>query len=470
MAEMSTVKLGAMRALAEDYARSRDWTIEDTLGSGGSAAVFLAETPMEKKALKVYDPTFFQEENGQAERHRLELQQRLVGHDCPSLVSIEAIDFDLDTCFMSMEYLPWYELSKCLDAIPREQLWTLISQLVSAVRFLEDAGLVHRDIKPHNIMVSKDYASLRLIDLGVIREIEDGGDRPDGTDQGHRRPFLATAQYSSPEYLFRLREPSPELWKGLTFYQIGAVIHDLITRKSLFDDEVATANRYAVAMAVLSKAPAIPADPTAPLELRRLATYCLTKDLDLRLKLVRWADFEQPGNDEEALLARRFEQRTGGQRGQVALIEEQRRLALQREQTTELLLRALEGELKAGATASMHPERITFKAQDDRGMFRFHVPGSTLVIDASIEFAWVEQESPLVAAVSLACTLKQKEAQTEWMAPSVIAGRLGPGEDEIGLLAASLRKRLIRAATRALNEIENGFETEVGTPKNLSVE
>lgn len=470
MPEMSTAKLGAMRGLAEEYARSRDWAIGETVGSGGSAAVFLTETPMGSRALKVYDPTFFQEENGQAERHRLELQQRLVGHDCPSLVSIEAIDFHLDTCFMSMEFLPWHELSKCLDAVPREQLWPLVSQLVSAVRFLEDAGLVHRDIKPHNVMVSKDYASLKLIDLGVIREIEDGEDRPDGTDQGHRRPFLATAQYSSPEYLFRLREPSPELWKGLTFYQIGAVIHDLIASKPLFDDEVATANRYAVAMAVLSKAPAIPADPTVPPELRRLATYCLTKDLDLRLRLLRWEDFEPPGDDEEALLARRFEQRTGGQRGQVTLIEEQRRLALQRERTIESLLRVLEGELKAGATASMHPERVPFKTQDERGMFRLHLPGSTLVIDALIGFAWMEQETPLVAAVSLACTLKQKGAQTEWMMPSAVAGRLGPREDEIGLLAASLRKRLIRAATRALDEIESGSETEVETPKDLSVE
>jgi len=66
--------------------------------------------------------------------------------------------------------------------------------------------------------------------------------------------------------------------------------------------------------------------------------------------------------------------------------------------------------------------------------------------------------------------LKQKGAQTEWMMPSAVAGRLGPREDEIGLLAASLRKRLIRAATRALDEIESGSETEVETPKDLSVE
>ncbi|QKL55221.1 protein kinase [Ralstonia solanacearum] len=470
MPEMSEEQLRAMRALAENHARSKGWKVGKALGSGGSAAVFAVQTPGEELAVKVYEPSFFEEENGPAERHRLELQQQLIGHDCPSLVSIRAIEFSLGTCFMSMEYLPWVELSKCLSSVPRANIWPLVSQLVTAVRYLEDKGLVHRDIKPHNIMVSSDFASLKLIDLGVVRELVDGDDRSDGTDHGKRRPFVATAQYSSPEYLFRLTEPSAELWKGLTFYQIGAVIHDLVAQKPLFHDEVATENRYAVAMAVLRKAPEMPADTAVPIELRRLATYCLSKDLQLRLQLVRWADFEPPHGDQEAALLRRFEQIAETKRGPVAQIEEQRRLDMERSRIVEALLTALNNELKTGATSQMHPEKIAQRSQRDRGMFRLHLPNCSFVIDASIACSWREQEPPLTAAVAVRCVLAHRDKQSEWSEPELTIGTLTPPPHDIDDLVASLRKIFIAATHEALNAIDCGLAIEANAVVDLRVQ
>ncbi|BCQ54637.1 hypothetical protein BLKGLAD_36990 [Burkholderia gladioli pv. gladioli] len=469
MPEMSEEQLRLMRALADQHALPKGWTVGETLGSGGSAAVFAVQTPDDRLAVKVYDPSFFSGENGPAERHRLELQRRLIDHDCQTLVSIKAIEFNLDTCFMSMEYLPWTELSKCLDAVPRENIWPLVSQLVAAVRYLEDKGLVHRDIKPHNVMVSPDFNALKLIDLGVVRELVAGDDRSDGTDHGKRRPFVATAQYSSPEYLFRLTEPSPELWQGLTFYQIGAVIHDLVARKALFYDEVATENRYAVAMSVLRKAPNIPSDASVPLELRRLATYCLSKDLRLRLQLVRWEDFAPPSGDREATLLRRFEQIAEAKRGPVAQIEEQRRLDLERSQAVDAMLDTLNSELKAGVTAQMFPERIALRAQPDRGMFRLHLPNCNSVIDASIACSWNEEEPPQTASVAVRCVLQHRDKHSEWSAPELTVGTLGPGAKSTDDLAASLRKILIATVHEALDQIDNGIVVEADTVVELRI-
>jgi eukaryotic-like serine/threonine-protein kinase len=112
----------------------------------------------------------------------------------------------------------------------------LIGHLVNAVRFLDSKEIVHRDIKPENILMNSSFDKLKLIDLGVAREMYGDDDAGDATDHGGKRPFIATAQYSSPEYLFRLEAPSPQLWSALTLYQLGGALHDMVMRRPLFND------------------------------------------------------------------------------------------------------------------------------------------------------------------------------------------------------------------------------------------
>ena len=221
-------------------------------------------------ALKVYVPSYLSGTGGAAERHRIELQRKLIGHDCSSLIGYRSIAFEESTCFIEMEFLPWQDMSRCLKEIPREAIAPLTQQLVEAVQFLDAAGLVHRDIKPANVLVSPEFDRLVVIDLGVVRETSNEEDRSDGTDHGVLRPFIATAQYSSPEYLFRTTAPSPDLWHALTIYQIGGVLHDLIARRPLFDEEVQTGNRYAVAFAVQQRMPSLDAFSDVATGLRTL--------------------------------------------------------------------------------------------------------------------------------------------------------------------------------------------------------
>ena len=136
---------------------------------------------------------------------------------------------------------------------------------------------------------------MKLLDLGVARELTEG-DADTITDHGNMRPFLATAQYSSPEYLFRLDEPSTRLWNGLNFYQVGAVLHDLIMKTPIFHEEMAVGNRWLVARAVLTKSPSFTDEnPSRLASLKALAARCLTKDIEKRLQLVGWDDFVSEG-------------------------------------------------------------------------------------------------------------------------------------------------------------------------------
>lgn len=269
------------------------YSVPEYLTSGGSAAVFKVASPSGLRAIKVFDPKFFEGEFGDAERRRLEVQKRLIGHECQTLIETYSVDEAEGTAFLEMEYVPWKDLSEVLHEVPDETVATLIKQLVEAARFLEDQGIVHRDIKPENIKVSPDFKNLKLLDLGVSRDIEapDSIDTP-VTDHGNLRPFLATAQYSSPEYLFRLDKPSARLWKALNFYQIGAVLHDLIMKSPIFQQEMEAGNRWLVSKAVLTKPPSFADGNTGRLrELKALAARCLVKDLDLRLQFVSWDDF-----------------------------------------------------------------------------------------------------------------------------------------------------------------------------------
>lgn len=265
------------------------------LTSGGSAAIFKVRANGDGgyRVFKAFDPRFFNGESGAAERRRLDVQRKFLNHPCPYVVQTFRIEEAEGTAFTEMEFVDWPQLTTVLDSVPDAAVIPLITQLVAAVKYLDSLGVVHRDIKPENIHVSPDFMSLKLLDLGVAREIDQCED-PDAaaTDHGNQRPFLATAQYSSPEYLFRLDEPSLKLWRGLNFYQLGAVLYDLIAKRPIFHHEMSLGNRWLVARAVLTKTPSFSDDDPSRLQnLKALAARCLVKDLDTRLQLVGWDDF-----------------------------------------------------------------------------------------------------------------------------------------------------------------------------------
>ncbi|WP_207816651.1 protein kinase [Pseudomonas sp. 50_B] len=294
MPDLSQEKIDELQITLERYLEKksdRRWEIS-FLAAGGSAAVFRGVNGEEKRAFKVFDPRFISNEEGSKEQERLGLQRRLIKHDCDHLVQTFLIENFDDTAVIEMEYVEWPRLKEVLKDVPDDSVEILIRQLVSAVLYLEGHGIVHRDIKPENIHVSECWKKLKLLDLGVVREFDPGPGAAD-TDQGAQRPFLATAQYSSPEYLFRLDEPSRELWQGLNIYQVGAVLHDLIMKEPLFRAEIEADNRWLVAKAVLLNPPNFKdGNPSRLIYLKSLAAKCLSKDLQARLTLVNWLDFE----------------------------------------------------------------------------------------------------------------------------------------------------------------------------------
>lgn len=222
---MSTADLQAddevNRAIALRWceASSPAWALGVQAGRGGTVPVFLVEGPQGSRALKLYDERFSTGEKGKLERKRIEQQVQLGDHGCPNLIKVhEGGQFE-NRLYLLMDVAEGVELEKVLDKIPRDKIRTIVDQVAFACQFLRGKGLSHRDVKSANIFVSHDFDRAVLLDLSVIREIDDPVGI--GTDHGDQLPVVATARYSPPEYLFRLEDPSPELWHGVDVYQLG---------------------------------------------------------------------------------------------------------------------------------------------------------------------------------------------------------------------------------------------------------
>ncbi|WP_051776307.1 protein kinase domain-containing protein [Pseudorhizobium pelagicum] len=300
---MHLSEVGRLEKAARKLAAAKEWEFVELLGHGASAAVFEVSTSQGPAALKIYHPNFLRGNEGVVSRARLALvQEKLMSHTCPTLVRVFDCGEADGTVYMLMERVPGLCLTEALKLVPGDKIETIVTQVAQAAEYLETLNICHRDIKPDNVVVSADFKQATLLDLGVVRLIDSA--EGSGTDDSGQLPFVATARYSSPEYMFRLWPPGPELWRALTFYQLGAIIHDLLAGEQLFDAIVkqGAGNRYLIAHAVATTHPSVPVRTDAPSYLVVLAQRALQKDPAARLQAVTWEDFKQDRRIQNELL------------------------------------------------------------------------------------------------------------------------------------------------------------------------
>lgn len=274
------------------------WTIDGFFGNGKSAIVLPALREGREAAIKVFHPELVERYGKDAQLERILREKSLVGSEHPNLVRI----FDGGECpatnhlYVVMECLPYKNLHQLLGKVPLEAVPRLISQVASAARFLEDRGLAHRDIKPENIAITPDWSRAILMDLGVIRPI--GASNLTDIDQ---RLFIGTLRYSSPEFLLRKEEDSVEGWRAVTFYQLGAVLHDMLMGHVLFEEHTEPFSQLVEAVKAV-----VPTIYSADARSVTLANHCLIKNPTTRRELVDWSRFsDSPTEDSSNVTAAR---------------------------------------------------------------------------------------------------------------------------------------------------------------------
>lgn len=264
------------------------WLLMRRIGRGADGIVYAGTKGEKEAAIKVFFPDSLAANGIAAAQERLELQLGLIGEkQHPNLVQVHdgGEEPDLGTIFLVMELVGGTSLDKLLGKIPAAAIPKLVGQLASAAEYLESVGLVHRDIKPANIMISDDFRTLTLLDLGIVYQLpaDDGQGRLSGLE------FVATLRYSPPEFVWRTEETSADgAWRAVTFYQIGATLHDMITGNILFAGH--DTPRACLYDSVRDRTPIIESN-AVDASLIQVAQACLLKDWRQRLQFVSWDSF-----------------------------------------------------------------------------------------------------------------------------------------------------------------------------------
>jgi serine/threonine protein kinase len=270
------------------------WQLLERLGAGKSAVVFTAIRDGREGALKIFDPDLVQRSGREKQLKRIERELSLRTSLHPNLVSV----LDGGECaethhlFIVMEKIDAPNLASVLNDVPRDAIRSIIAQVASAAKFLESLStpIAHRDIKPDNVAISRDFKKATLLDLGVILPIDFSDSTSSPSSDEERRFFVGTLRYGPPEFLLRQEEYSVEGWRAITFYQLGAILYDLIMKERIFHSFTDPYPR--LVMAVQHEIPNVSAKEV-PEDLILLARNCLSKDPKIRLKYVKWADFDE---------------------------------------------------------------------------------------------------------------------------------------------------------------------------------
>lgn len=247
------------------------YRITELIGSGGMANVYKAVSigthhPVAVKAMRrehMENPEF---------RRRFEREARAVLHlRHENIVSAYDVGTYDGLPYIIMEYVDGETLKDYIrrkGLLPENEAVSLISQLLNALSAAHAAGIIHRDVKPQNVILKGD-GTLKLTDFGIAREAD-----------ASTRTFVGDTVIGSVHYL------SPEQAQGLPvkestdLYSAGAILYEMLTGEVPFDGD----STVAIALKQISEAPVPPVrrNPALSAAINGIILKALEKDADKR--------------------------------------------------------------------------------------------------------------------------------------------------------------------------------------------
>jgi beta-lactam-binding protein with PASTA domain len=236
------------------------------IGAGGMADVYCAEdqTLGRQVAIKILNDRHAGDEQF-VERFRREAQNA-AGLNHPNIVSIYDRGEAEGTYYIAMEFLDGRSLKELIVARGPSPIPVAIGyarQVLAALRFSHRNGIVHRDIKPHNVIVDAE-GRIKVTDFGIAR----AGAASQMTEAGS---IIGTAQYLSPE---QARGAPVDQTSDL--YSVGVLLYELLTGTVPFTGDTPVE----IAMKHLSQIPEPPSvkRPEVPADLDAIVLRALAKD------------------------------------------------------------------------------------------------------------------------------------------------------------------------------------------------
>ena len=239
------------------------------LGSGGMAEVYLGEDQLlgRQLAVKVLHHHFAEDQEF-VERFRREASSA-AGLSHPNIVGIFDRGEWNGTYYIAMEYVA----GRSLKTVVREQgaldpatAIDIVTQILQAARFAHKRGVIHRDLKPHNVIIDEEGRA-RVTDFGIARA--------GASEMTLTGSIMGTAQYLSPE-----QAQGHAVSARSDLYAVGIILYELLTGAVPFDGETAVA----IAFKQVSAEPRAPSEsqPGVPAALDAVVLRALAKDPALR--------------------------------------------------------------------------------------------------------------------------------------------------------------------------------------------
>ena len=250
------------------------------LGKGGMSSVYLAEHMVMRRrcAIKVLPAKRVNDSSYLGRFHRE--AQAVASLDHPNIVRAYDVDKQIENGaevhFLVMEYVDGQSLHELVHSrgpLPYDEAADYIRQAALGLEHAHDAGMVHRDIKPGNLLVDRS-GTVRLLDLGLARFFEEKDEQ--SLTVAHEEKVLGTADYLAPEQAL----DSHQVDSRADIYSLGCTLYFLLTGHAPFMDGT-LAQRL---MAHQTKQPPpVPKDrPDAPPSLVAIINRMMAKQADQR--------------------------------------------------------------------------------------------------------------------------------------------------------------------------------------------
>lgn len=220
------------------------YEVIDRIGAGGMAIVYKAKDLLLNRTVtvKVLREQFLSDEDF-VRRFRREAQAAAsLSH--PNIVSIYDVGKDGEIEYIVMEYVEGRNLKEIIKEyapLSPEQAINLANQIGEAIRHAHQHHIIHRDIKPHNILVTADGRA-KVTDFGIARAAS-------SATVTHTGDIVGSVHYLSPEQAKGL--PSNE---RSDLYSLGIILYELLTGKVPYDGETP----IAIALKHLQEEPTLP--------------------------------------------------------------------------------------------------------------------------------------------------------------------------------------------------------------------
>jgi serine/threonine protein kinase len=152
--------------------------------------------------------------------------------ECPNIIKVYGFDRDGPHVYMTMEYLNGQTLGEYLKREPMDfsQAWFIIEGIGKALAYAHKNNIVHRDIKPGNIIITKD-GMVKVLDFGIASKINEN--EGDETKFGGHELGALTVAYAAPEMQ---RDFSPDARDDI--YAFACVIYEILTGKQFYKQKI----------------------------------------------------------------------------------------------------------------------------------------------------------------------------------------------------------------------------------------